>query len=114
MNDRTLSGDELRLCRVDELEEGDVLRVDIDGQVPLAVYLSEGVFYVSHDTCSHGAASLSDGMVDQGRIECPWHTGSFCLKTGAALSFPAVDPIKVFPAFIKDGDVCIRLNETQS
>ena len=76
--DTFLTGTELRLCRVDAVEDGEGLKVDIEGRAPLAVFLLDGEFFVTDDTCSHGDASLSEGMVSEdGRIECPWHTGSF-------------------------------------
>ena len=90
-------------------------RVDIDGLPPLAVYNVEGKFYVSDDTCSHGDASLSEGMVSEdGRIECPWHTGSFCLRTGEALTSPADQPIRVYPVTLKDGAVFITPEDIPS
>ncbi len=109
------AGKELRLCPVDAVAEGEALRVDIDGRPPLAVYNVEGKFYVSDDTCSHGDASLSEGMVSEdGRIECPWHTGSFCLRTGEALTSPADQPIRVYPVTLKDGAVFITPEDIPS
>ena len=99
---------ELRLCSVDAIEDGEALRVEVDGRPPLAVYHLDGEFYVSDDTCSHGAASLCEGTVEGGQVECPWHSGRFCLKTGAALTFPAITPIRVYPAIVKDGMVFIN------
>ena len=96
----------VRVCRVADVAAGDVLRVDVDGYPPLAVYNVDGTIYVSDDTCSHGEASLSEGMLTpDGRIECPWHTGSFCLRTGEALTSPASEPIRVYSATVRDGAV---------
>jgi nitrite reductase/ring-hydroxylating ferredoxin subunit len=67
----------------------------------------DGELFISDDTCSHGEASLSEGTVDGAEIECPWHSGKFCLRTGAALNFPAVTPIRVYPATVRDGAVFI-------
>ena len=72
-----------RQCRQDRAEDllaGDA-HVEIDGRPPLAVYHVDGEFFVSDDTCTHGEASLAEGTVDGGRIECPWHNGSSCLRT---------------------------------
>lgn len=98
---------ELRLCRVDAVEDGEALRVEVEGLPPLAVYHVDGDFYVTDDTCSHGQASLSEGTIEGGQIECPWHSGRFCLKSGAALTFPAITSIRVYPAIVKDGAVFI-------
>ncbi len=104
----------LRLCRVDAVDDGEALRVDIAGRPPLAVYHVDGQFYVSDDTCSHGEASLSEGSVESGHVECPWHSGRFCLKTGNALTFPAVEPIRVYPVIVRDGDVFIEMPDDAS
>lgn len=102
---------ELRLCETDFIEEGEALRVEVEGHAPFAVYHDGEGFHVSDDLCSHGAASLADGTLSDGRIECPWHSGSFCLKTGQALTFPAVEPIRVYPATVRDGWVFIEKPE---
>lgn len=104
----------LRLCAVDAVEEGEALRVALDGLPPLAVYRVDGEFYVSDDTCSHGEASLAEGFVEGTQVECPWHSGRFCLKTGAALTFPAITPIRVYAAIVKDGAVFIRPEDSSA
>lgn len=99
---------ELRLCRVDVIEEDEGLRVEIEGRAPFAVFRVDGKFFVTDDTCSHGEASLSEGTIEDGQVECPWHSGRFCLKTGEALTFPAVTPIRVYPAIVREGAVFIH------
>lgn len=112
--DTPVAAGEVRLCSVDEIEDDTPLRVEIEGHPPLAVCRSDGEFFVVDDTCSHGEASLSEGNLENGRIECPWHSGSFCLKTGQALTFPAITPIRVYPATVKDGAVFISLPDTST
>ena len=99
--------EDLALIEADFVEPGTVLRVDVDGFPPLAVFNLDGEYFVCDDTCSHGQASLSDGMVEGDRIECPWHNGQFCIRTGAALTGPAVAPITVYPVTLKEGMVFI-------
>jgi nitrite reductase/ring-hydroxylating ferredoxin subunit len=65
-------------------------------------------FYVTDDTCTHGEASLSDGFVEGDEIECPWHSGKFCIKDGKATAFPAIEPIRVYRTRVVDGRVCIE------
>lgn len=109
--DTTTTGSTLHLCRVDAVPDGEALRVEIQGRPPLAVYQLDGAFYVTDDTCSHGNASLSEGTLEDGQVECPWHVGRFCLKTGAALTFPAVRPIRAYKAIVSDGDVFIQTED---
>ena len=55
------------------------------------------------DTCSHSDASLSEGEVLDFKIECWLHGAEFDLRTGEAVTPPAVAPIKVYPVSV-DGD----------
>ena len=70
-------------------------------------HVMDGVYFVCDDTCSHGQASLPEGTIEGDRIECPWHNGQFCIRTGAALTAPAVAPIAVYPVTLKEGMVFI-------
>jgi nitrite reductase/ring-hydroxylating ferredoxin subunit len=96
-----------KVCQTSAIAEGEVVQVEIEGFPPLAVYHTDGAFFVSDDTCSHGSASLADGYLEGTEIECPWHAGKFCIRTGRALTFPAVTPIRVYPVTIEAGAVFI-------
>lgn len=99
----------LAVCDAAAVAEGEVLRVEADGMPPLAVYKLEGDYFVTADTCTHGEASLSEGFVESGAVECPWHNGKFCIRTGAALDFPATVALQTWPVTLVDGKVCIPI-----
>ena len=98
----------LRLCGASEITPGNVKRVEVTGLPPLAVYNVEGHYYVTDDTCTHGLASLAEGYVEGDQIECPWHNGRFCIKTGEPAGFPVIEPIKTYAATVVGDDVCIE------
>ncbi|MFM9998731.1 MAG: non-heme iron oxygenase ferredoxin subunit [Burkholderiaceae bacterium] len=106
--------EEITLIEADFVESGTVLRVDVQGLPPLAVFNLDGEYFVCDDTCSHGQASLSEGSIEGDRIECPWHNGQFCIRTGAALAGPVVAPIVSYPVTLKDGMVCIAARRDKS
>ena len=95
------------LCPIDDVEEGMPRRVVIDGLPPLAVFQMEDGYYVIADTCTHGRASLVEGFIEGDQIECPWHSGRFCIRDGKAMAAPAVDDLRSWPARADDGQVCI-------
>lgn len=96
------------LCLAEHVEVGMPVRVVVDGLPPLAVFLLEdGLHYATDDTCTHGQASLSEGFIEGDEIECPWHSGRFCIKDGRPTGVPAVDPIRTYRTQVVDGQVCI-------
>jgi len=85
----------IRVAPVDALAEGSALVVDgaVNGTgVDIAVFRSGGRFYALDDICTHRYASLADGSVGDGWVECPVHAARFSLRTGEALCPPATEP----------------------
>lgn len=70
--------------------------VNVDGEI-LAV----------HDVCTHALASLSAGWVEGDTIECPRHGAQFSLRTGEALTPPAVRALPTFDVEVLDGRVLV-------
>ena len=104
----------LPVCTTADVEIGTPKRVETHGLPPLAVFQLDDGFYVTDDTCSHGEASLCDGFVDGDEVECPWHSGKFCIKDGSATAFPAIEPIKVYRTRVVDGQVYINPEQDPS
>ena len=50
---------------------------------------TDGTFWALDDTCTHAKASLAEGWVEDGLVECPIHSSKFCLKTGEVSGPPA-------------------------
>lgn len=78
-------------------------------EVPVAICRSRGVLHAIHNVCTHEYAPLSEGWVEDGGIECPYHQARFDLATGEAQCAPASEPVKVYPIRIEDGKVFVEL-----
>lgn len=106
----------ISLCAEADVPSDAGFRVDLPGRPPMAVFRLDDTFHVVDDTCTHGLASLSDGYVEDGTVECPLHAGKFCIKTGAPVDGPVDTPVRVYPSQVVNGRVCItneflRINE---
>ena len=99
-----------RLCALDDLDDGEAQRFDLDGRRLAVVRIGDDV-YVIGDRCSHADVSLSGGEVDpvDVTLECPKHGSTFDLRTGAPTCLPAVRPVPTYAASVIDGDVVVEL-----
>lgn len=97
------------LVATDQINPDCGTRVDLAGRNPIAVFRLGEEFFATDDTCSHGAASLSEGDVTDGMVECPFHSGGFDIRTGEAKRLPCTKAIAVYPVVIENGQVYVRL-----
>ena len=87
----------------DKLADGEMCALELPGLPKIALFRQAGRYHATEDTCTHARASLSEGWLDGERVACPVHGAEFCIRTGAALSFPATRALQVFEV-IEDGD----------
>ncbi len=95
-----------------DLPDGRGVRVETAGH-RIAVFRLGGEVYAIGDRCSHAEASLAEGEVFDGAVECPRHGSEFDLVTGQPASFPATKPVEVFTAEVMDGDVYLWLDPVE-
>ena len=85
-----------------ELQQGKPVKVEKNGKTICVARVGDEVFAID-DTCSHSDASLSEGDVTDFKIECWLHGAEFDLRTGEALTPPAVAPLRTYGVHV-DGD----------
>lgn len=73
----------------------------------------DGSVWALNDTCTHAQASLSEGWVEDGYVECPLHTSKFCLKTGAVQNLPATEGAVAHTVEVRDGQVYLLVGGRQ-
>ena len=95
----------IEVAKLDELAPNEAKYAMLEG-TPVCVVLDDrGEVFVIGDRCSHGDVSLSEGFFEDSTVECWAHGARFDLRTGAALSLPAYEPVPAFPVTIVDGVV---------
>ena len=99
-----------RVLRADELRDGELIPVEIDG-TPVVLVRHDGEFFAVQNNCSHRDFPLSEAGFDprDGVLVCAWHGGCFDVRSGEAVVRPAVDPVETFPVRLIDGWVEIGL-----
>lgn len=98
----------LDACATDEIDEEDLITLELAGRV-LAIYNTPEGFFATDGMCTHEDESLGDGLVMDGVIECPLHQGRFCVRTGKALSAPAVTDLRTYEIRVENGRILVRV-----
>jgi len=103
---RTMANTSNPVARLSDIADGTTKRVVIDGEAVL-LCRAEGTLYAIEDVCTHDGGELDQGTLEGCRIECPRHGAYFDVRTGAALTLPAVVPVQTFPVRIDGDDVYV-------
>jgi 3-phenylpropionate/trans-cinnamate dioxygenase ferredoxin subunit len=98
-------------CDASTLDVDDVVKVETSSGA-LAVYRLDDGYFATQDTCTHAVASLADGFVEDGMIECPLHAARFCIRSGKAKSMPATVALATHPVRVEGGKVWVGLAAT--
>ena len=102
----------LALCDAANVAPDKPLRAEIHGEA-YAVFVVDGSYYVTEDSCTHGPGSLSEGYLDGTVIECPFHQGCFDIRNGEPVSPPCTVPVRAWTAHLRDGKIWIDPKETR-
>jgi p-cumate 2,3-dioxygenase ferredoxin subunit len=97
------------LCAADEVVEGEIKQAPLPDGTKVALYRVDGAIYATADMCTHGGASLSEGIIDGKIVECTFHFGTFDVTTGEPTGMPCEIPLKTYPVAIVDGKVQIEV-----
>ena len=100
----------VRICAQSDIAPESVKAYEV-GDRRLAVFNIEGTFYVTDDECTHASASLADGMLEDGVIECSLHFGAFDVKTGAVKAPPCSIALRTYKVLVQGDDVYVDLDK---
>jgi uncharacterized membrane protein/nitrite reductase/ring-hydroxylating ferredoxin subunit len=92
----------------DRLEEGETLRVEIDGNVMTIARIDKRLF-AFQEFCTHRYGPLSEGCFDGFDVECPWHKSRFDVRTGKVTQGPAKVDLRTFRIEIRDGEAFLEV-----
>ena len=97
----------VRAAKVSDIPPGERHWVDFEEET-VVIFNVDGQFYCIADVCTHDGGPLEDGRLIGCTIECPRHGARFDLRTGAALSFPAVTPVPVYQVKVDGEDIYVE------
>jgi NADPH-dependent 2,4-dienoyl-CoA reductase/sulfur reductase-like enzyme/nitrite reductase/ring-hydroxylating ferredoxin subunit len=96
-----------------ELQDGHMLVGHVAGEQVLLVRRGAEMFAVGTH-CTHYHGPLVDGLIVGETVRCPWHHACFDLRTGEAVSAPALSPVESWSVEQRDGRIFVREKRTQA
>ena len=100
----------VQIAPVEDFPQEAGLRVEV-GEHRVAMFRVGLVIYAIGDRCSHAEASLAEGEVFDGEVECPRHGAAFSLSSGEPLTLPATRPVPIYKVDVEDDVVYLTIDE---
>lgn len=78
------------------------------GEKTFCIANVNGEFSAMDNVCLHVGGPLGEGMIENGKVVCPWHAWQYDPKTGAVVHNPSLK-LAVYPLKIENGDVSVEV-----
>lgn len=100
----------VRVASTADLPEGEAVIGVAIGDEQVAVYrLEDGSIHATDNICTHEYACLSEGWLEEGKIECPLHAGAFDVRTGKGQGAPIEEDLKVYAVRVEGDDILVNV-----
>ncbi|MBT3338072.1 MAG: non-heme iron oxygenase ferredoxin subunit [Anaerolineae bacterium] len=100
--------DFFEILPINDLPSGERLFVEL-GDIPIVIFNIADTFYAIKDQCSHEDLEIGDGDLEGHDLSCPHHGAHFDVRTGEALTLPAVEGIPAYPVRVRKGNLEVGL-----
>jgi nitrite reductase/ring-hydroxylating ferredoxin subunit len=88
---------------------GELAAFDVDG-TRIAVANVDGRLFAIDEMCTHEQCSLVDeGTLEGPVVTCGCHGARFDVTTGEVLAPPALEPLRVYPLRMEQGDIVVEV-----
>jgi len=98
----------VEVAKKSELPENSGTYVEVEGN-QIALFNLGGEIYALDNACTHVGGPLSQGRVEEGEVECPWHGSRFDIRTGEVKMFPARKDVATFKVRVQGDDVEVEV-----
>ncbi|MBV8602799.1 MAG: non-heme iron oxygenase ferredoxin subunit [Candidatus Eremiobacteraeota bacterium] len=94
------------VAKKSEIPPGTTRRVAV-GEANVLLCNVGGEIYAIEDVCTHDGGALDQGVLEGERIMCPRHGAYFDVRTGDALTLPAIVPVQTFGVRVENDEIYV-------
>jgi nitrite reductase (NADH) small subunit len=78
------------------------------GEKIICIANVNGSYSAMDNVCPHRGGPLGQGMIENGKVVCPWHAWAWDPKTGAT-EFDSSMKVQIYPMKVENGDVMVEM-----
>ena len=78
------------------------------GEKTICIANVNGTYSAMDNVCLHRGGPLGQGMIENGKVVCPWHGWAYDPKTGVPEQNQGVK-VAVYPMKVENGDVLVEI-----
>jgi nitrite reductase (NADH) small subunit len=97
----------VKICTKSELPRPGEAREFSAGPRALCIANIDGVIRALDNECPHRGGPLAEGMIENGKLICPWHAWTFDPATGATDS--SQERVAVYPVTVEGEEVFVKI-----
>jgi 3-phenylpropionate/trans-cinnamate dioxygenase ferredoxin component len=99
-----------RVCKISDVPDPGMSVFEVEERFIVLIHM-DGQFYALDDTCTHDGGPLGEGELEGFQIICPRHGARFDVRTGQALTMPAVHATSAHDVMVEGNDVFVKIRE---
>ena len=100
----------VRICKTSDIPDPGKAVFEVEDRF-VVVFHMDGGFYALDDACTHDGGPLGEGCLEGFQIACPRHGARFDIRTGQALTMPAVRGTPAHEVKVEGDEVWVRIRE---
>ena len=100
--------DFIKIASESELPPENEAREFTCGDRVICVANVDGKITAMDNVCLHRGGPLGQGVIDEGKLVCPWHGWAFDPATGEAIHNRSAK-LPVYPIKVENGEVLVQL-----
>ena len=97
---------------IEELQDSERILFEYEGK-PVVLMLVAGEYFALQDCCTHDDGPLGDGDIEEYHIVCPRHGARFDVRTGKAVTLPAVMGVSTYSVRVVDGLIQVGFPDSE-
>ncbi len=97
-----------KLCKLENVPPGTIKQFTAN-ETEILIINTNNQIYCLEARCTHAGAPLSEGILTENTLTCPWHGSQFNITNGEVTKGPAEKNLQIYKPTIKENTIFIDI-----